>query len=877
MGPPSREAWAQRLGAFRASPCAFLAGPQGEDLGRELLSDLRSDKLSEQTKVSLLALSLEYAAQLWPDAPAAEAAAASLLDTLVLLPPRPSALRRPLLLAATTALAAGGALGPASGAACRLLPLLLGLALGRDLGRGFGPASEQRPLQATACECLRELESCQPGLLRASLGPLRAGLAQEGPVQPLSLLLALALHNALALQPRAGAGLQGLLTARVAAAGDSPWSWTLAGDSDVPFEPQAPSWPEAEEGARGLLALELSPEESRELRATVAQLLDASYLLAPVAQAQLLWLLCGALRGLRGQPPALFKPQLVRLLGTARPALLHAVLALKAAFGEALFTAQDEALLLRRLTLAAQHPALPLPTHLFYLHCLLSFPENCPLGPEGEEAAPLLLGPRLCHGLLPSPVHEPAALLARLHLLCLLCAEDTEEDDRGQGGSPQRYLEELLAGLRQRAALDGGPRAWATLCFQASYLVAHCLAGQPAVLTPLVRGLAQLYRARPVLAPHFVDLLDRVGPELGEPLRVALCREVVSRPGGDAALGWHLQVLARVVGGGSQSATLHFLQAAAAHCPDWGLQQALLRVCRALLGSGGGGGLADLLQALARRLEDPDGRDHARLYYVLLAHLAGPKLGLALGPSLAAPAMASSLVAENQGFAAALMVREAAAPMRLSVGPRVATGPCPVLQLQVEVLEPAYSLELRFRVEGQLYAPLGAVHVPCLCPSRPASPLLLPLQPRRPAPTRLHVQALYTTPAGLTCHARLPPLTVTFSHLFLPFPQAPRGAEPGFFEELWDSCLPGGAESRVWCALGPQGLETLVSCHLEPFVVAARPPASYHVAIRLPPDSKLLLRLEAPQVDGVPVALRTDNWALLPLAADYLRGLSAAA
>lgn len=51
MGPLSREAWAQRLGAFRASPSAFLAGAEGEDLGRDLLSDLRSEKLSEQTKV----------------------------------------------------------------------------------------------------------------------------------------------------------------------------------------------------------------------------------------------------------------------------------------------------------------------------------------------------------------------------------------------------------------------------------------------------------------------------------------------------------------------------------------------------------------------------------------------------------------------------------------------------------------------------------------------------------------------------------------------------------------------------------------------------------------------------------------------------------
>ncbi|XP_037374163.1 AP-5 complex subunit beta-1 [Talpa occidentalis] len=877
MGSLSREAWAQRLGAFRASPSAFMAGPEGEDLGRDLLSGLRSEKLSEHTKVSLLALSLEFPARLWPDAPAAEAAATSLLDTLVLLPPRPSALRRPLLLAVTAALGAGGALGPASAASRRFLPLLFGLACGRDLGRGFGPAAEQRPLQGTACECLRELESCRPGLLGGCLGLLRGLLqGQEGPVQPLSLLLALALRNALVIQSKAGAGLRDLLTPVLPPAVGGPWNWTLAAESSGHLQPQAPSWPAAEEGECDATAIETSPEEARELRAAVTQLLDASYLLTPVAQAQLLWLLGWALRGLRGQPPVLFKPQLVRLLGTAQLALLHSVLALKAAFGETLFTAQDEALLLRRLTLAAQHPALPPPAHLFYLHCLLSFPENCPLGSTGEEAAPLLLGPQLCRGLLPSLLHDPMALLARLHLLCLLCADDEEKEEKGQSLSPQRYLEELLAGLRQRAALDGGPRALATLCFQASYLVARCLAGQPAMLTALTHGLTQLYLSRPALAPHFVDLLDQVGPELGAPLRVLLRQEVVSRPGRDEALRWHLQMLAKVADGDAQAATLSFLQAAAAHCTDWGLQQALLQVCRALLRAGVGGGLVDLLQTLAGQLDSPDGRDHARLYYILLAHLAGPKLGVALAPSLAAPALTSSLVAENQGFAAALMVQEAPAPIRLSVGPRRAEGPVPVLQLHVEVLEPVYSLELRFPVKGQLYAPLGAIYVPHLCPDRPTQPLLLPLRPRRPTPTHLEVHALYTTPAGLTCHAHLPPLSVNFADLFLPFPQPPEGAGPGFFEELWDSCLPEGTESRLWCPLGPLGLEALVSRHLEPFVVAAQPPTSYHIAIRLPPDSRLLLRLEAAQAGGVPVALRTDDWTVLPLVGDFLRGLSAA-
>lgn len=743
------------------------------------------------------------------------------------------------------------------------------------MGRSFGTASEQRHLQATACECLGELERCKPGLLAGSLGMLRGLLGQVGPIQPVSLLLALVLHNALLVQSRSGAGLQGLLVAGVSSPGSCLWDWTLAEEWDAHLKPQAPSWPPAEEEERSSPMQEPSPGDTRELKAAVAQLLDTSYLLTPVAQAQLLWLLGWALRGLRGQPPVIFKPQLVRLLGTAQLALLHSVLSLKAAFGEALFTGQDEALLLRRLALAAQHPALPSPTHLFYLHCILSFPENCPLGPEGEEATPLLLGPQLCRGLMPSLLHDPMVLLARLHLLCLLCDED-EEEEKGQGQGPQWFLQELLAGLRQRAALDGGPRALATLCFQASYLVASCMAGQATVRTSLIHGLAQLYRARPSLAPHFVDLLDQVSPRLREPLREVLQHEVVARPGEKEALCWHLRMLAKVAEGDAQSATLSFLQAAAVHCTDWGLQQALLHVCRTLLQTGGGASLADLLQMLARQLEDADGRDHARLYYILLSHLSSPKLGMALGPSLAVPALASSLAAENQGFASTLMVQETPTPIRLTVGPQKARGPCLVLHLQVEALEaPVYSLELRFRVEGQLYEPLEAVYIPCLRPGRPAHLLDLPLQPRRPAPACLHVQALYTTPAGLTCHASLPTLSVNFSDLFLPFPQLPKGSELRFFDELWNSCLQKGVESRVWCPLGPQGLEALVSQHLEPFIVVAQPPTTYLIAIRLPPDSILLLRLETAQEDGVPVAVRTDDWAILPLVGNYLRGLAA--
>uniref|UniRef100_A0A6I8NF76 Adaptor related protein complex 5 subunit beta 1 n=2 Tax=Ornithorhynchus anatinus TaxID=9258 RepID=A0A6I8NF76_ORNAN len=754
-------------------------------------------------------------------------------------------------MAVTTVLVSGDALGPDSGASGRLLALLLRLAEG-------GP--ERRALRATACECLRELESCRPGLLAGRLGLLRAlqGRESAGLLQAFSLLYGLALRNAL----RAGG---------VGAEGPTPGGAAEEAGARPGGRDRSP--------ARGAAA----PEDAKELRAALVQLLDASYLLTAPAQAALLGLLCQTLRRTRGQPPALFKPQLVRLLGTGRACLLHAVLGLKAAFGEALFTGQDEALLLRRLVAAAQHPSLPPPARLFHLHCLLHFPENRPLGPAGEEAAPVLLTPRLAAGLFPSLLQEPPALLARLGLLCLLCLEEAgDEGGLGAGGRTLGYLTGLLAGLRRAAAQPRAARATAALCFRATCLVARRFSARPRLLGELSGGLASLYRARPSLAPHFVDLLDQAGEALAGPLGAALQRAAMEGPGGPGALRWHLRILARVAGSHPPGPTLAFLRQAAGPGGDWGREQALLRVGRALLRAGGaaGSGLADLLRELARSLGDPDGRDRARLYYSLLTHLAGPKAGAALGPSPRAPTLRSSLAAESAGFAAALTVREEVrAPLRLSRAAPGDPGPeASRLRLRVEALEPVYALELRFRVLEPHLEPLAPVHLPHLRPGAPSPPLLLALRPRRPYPARLEVSALYATPAGLTCHAPLPPVHVAFADLFLPFaPPAPPEARAALFERLWASCLPEGAESRVWWPVGPAELEGFVAEHLGPFVVAATPPSCFLVAVRLPPASRLLLRVEGAGRTGARVALRTDDWGLLPHAGEYLRGLAAAA
>ncbi|XP_074087151.1 AP-5 complex subunit beta-1 [Macrotis lagotis] len=859
MAPRPGDAWGRLLAALRAGPAAFGAQAGAEALGAQLLSELRSERRGEPAKGSLLAVVLEFPTLLWPDPAAAEAAAAGLLDTLALLAPRPSALRRPLLLAVTSVLAACGALGPDSAATGRLLPVLWALAAEP------APGPERRPLQATACECLRELESCLPGLLAGRLGLLR-GLQDTPGTQAHRLLFSLTLRNALRALARAGPGARprGLLAPGPLPAEGQAWDWSLAGEDGG--DQTAPRGP-----------LDLGPAEARELRAAVSQLLDASYLLTPPAQARLLRELSQVLRAVRGQPPALLKPQLVRLLGTARVSLLHAVLALKDAFGEALFTAQDEALLLRRLVGAAQHPALQAPARLFYLHCLLHFPENWPLGPAGEEGVPVLLTPSLAAGLLPGLLQDPPDLLARLRLLCLLCGEELG------GDWALAHLQGLLAGLRQGAARPGAPPDSAALCFRASFLAARCLAGRPGALAPFAEGLAELYRARPDLAPRFVDLLVRAGPALAEPLGRALQRVAVEGAGGAGALRWHLRILTEVAGAQPPGPTLGFLRAAPRRPGDWAWEQALLGACRALLrgtpGPGGAvpGALADLLQELARGLDDPDGRDRARLYYSLFTHLAGPKLRSALGPTRSVPVLGSSLVEENEGFASALTVRETQAPLRLRRAPRLAKEPPLTLGLTVEASEMLYSLELRFRILGSPYEPLEAVRVPCLRPGASPKLLLLPLEPRRPFPALLDISVVYANPSGLTCYAQLPGLPIAFADLFLPLlPSSPEKGHPSAFQDLWAACLPGGVESCMWGPWRGQALQTLVTEHWKPFVVSATPPTRYQVAIRLPPSSQLLLQLEASGEDGVRVALRTDDWAILPLAGEYLRGLGAA-
>uniref|UniRef100_A0A8D0G6W6 AP-5 complex subunit beta-1 n=1 Tax=Sphenodon punctatus TaxID=8508 RepID=A0A8D0G6W6_SPHPU len=852
----------------------------------------------------MLTLLLEFPTLLCPDPEVGEQTAGSLLVAFAQLAPMPKLvwLRCHLLFATGTLLVTTDAFGEGCRAARDYLSLLLHLT--SDLNDRHGGPGE-RPVRTAACECLRELESCYPGLLSRRLETLRSLQQQEASPahQAYTLLYGLALRNAvLLLARRRHQGALGELLS-----GNEGLAWEAAGELGA-LSP----------AAIDQLLLLPSPADAKELKGVLSLLLDGSYLLAPAAQSALLWQLAQAVSVVRTQSPAIFKAQLVRLFGAADVALLHAILQLKALFTDSLFTGEDEAFLLRRLVGLAQHPALPAPVRLFYLDCLIRFPENRPLG---EEGLPVLLTPPTAAGLFPNLFQDPGTTLARLNLLGLVCVEsEGAEAERGAG-----YLLEHVLALGELAARQGGHEA-AGLFFRAIFLFARYFGARTQPMWELTCCLLGVYRRRRALAPNLINLLDEAHAALEMPawpssLARALQELVVALPleeeEEEEELGWHLKLLARLAkeSGIPQGSTVSFLWrlVGSGQLGDWRSGQALLRVCRNLLQlqpPPALAQLADLLQTVALSHGDVDVQDRARFYYTLLTSLSAEKLGavLASGDCPKARTLSSSIVADSESFAAALTVHPAKrAPMQLQrEGPTravpAAPRPCPPEQ-DVEgycqgLLEPGdpsqlcltyrlvpvkppqtplFSVVLRFSCSDPHYEPVPELCVPCLSSCRPPPTLTLVLQPRCPYPTLLGVSALYTTPAGLTYCAQMEPLHVAFPDLFVPLalPAWPPESQHRLFDALWHQLHPDGAsecaESFLCWPVAPQPLGALVRDHFAGYLVAEGPNL-FKIGMSLPPQHHVLLRVQSAE-DSARVGIRTDHWKVLPHLSEYLQSL----
>ncbi|KAM6947664.1 AP-5 complex subunit beta-1 [Lycodopsis pacificus] len=677
------ENWAERISAFSHSPSRFLSGTTAEAFLAELLRELRDDRASYSVKVLLLSPLCEHPTLLCPSDSVGEETALELMSVLDQCPPKSVQFRCHLLLALTAVLVCTSCVSLRSRAFQDFLDLLLQMA--QDTGDLQGDGA-LRSLRATACDCLRELEACSPGLLSQRL-ELLGGLRQRETSrlhQAYVGLHALVLRNAVyRLTQDAGAGAEHLKA-------------LLGGHTSVAWEAELDSGPMSDKDSSAILSsLVLGPmgtvptlqtgPDCKELRSVLSSLLEESYLLTPLCQAALLHRLTEVVAMVPGVPPAVFRAQLLRLLGTSEVCLLHSTLLLKSAFTDSLFSAEDEAFILQRLVVLSQHPLLSAPEKLFYTDCLLHFPENRPIGcgGDGDESLPVLLTPRLASALAPTVFNDSATGLARFNLLSLVYLEEAEEGE-GEESRGLAYLYQHLAALL-RVVANGGSRQVVVTFFRAAFLFLSYFCHVERYCRSLTEELCELYLRHTHLAPHVINLADQVQDKLAESdwavgfLR-ALQGVIAEAPPAHLTLrdlSWHLKTLARVAEEGEipQHSTVRFLSSVTAPSPsspcaggDWRLGNSLLGVCRRLLVHPSLDSLliplADVLQHLTRCYGDTDIRDHARLYYTLLTTLSREKLagvlaqGSAEGGRQVKKRSLSCIMVESEGLASALTIHQ---------------------------------------------------------------------------------------------------------------------------------------------------------------------------------------------------------------------------
>ncbi|XP_067098617.1 AP-5 complex subunit beta-1 [Osmerus mordax] len=826
--------WPEKIVAFLRSPSEFLSCTTPEAFLAELLRELRDDRASDNVKILLLSPLCEHPMLLCPSVTVGEETALELMSVLSYCSPKALSLRCNLLLTLTSVLLCSSCVSTHSRASQDFLDLLLETVQDTNDHRS---GAVVRPLRATACDCLRELEACCPGLLSQHL-ELLSGLRQQENSrlhQAYSWLHALGLRNAVYLltqQAGAGAGeLKAVLGGNEGLVLEGSHT-DIALFSPLTLSPtgRAPS-------------LQTGPD-CKELRSLLSSLLEESYLLTPLAQATLLRGLVEVVSMVPAVSPVIFKAQLLRLLGTSEVCLLHATLLMKAAFTDSLFSSEDEAFLLKRLVGLSQHPLISTPEKLFYMDCILHFPENRPISSgDWDDSLPVLLTPRLAAALVPTVFNDSSSMLARLNLLSLVYLEEGEDGD-GEGGRGLAYLYDHLTSLL-RIVENHGSREMVVTFFRASLLFLLHFSHVARHCENLTQRLCRLYLGHTRLAPHLINLVDRAQERLEESdwavaLLRALQQAITEAPLAVLTLQtlrWHLKVLGRVAEEGDvpQKSTLSFLLSVVTSptlCVggDWRLGNGLLGVCRRLLLHPSLdillNPLADLLQHLTCHYGDTDIQDHARLYYTLLTTLSKEKLGAVLGQGPAQGGLQakvrslSAIMSESEELTSGLTVhRTQLTLLRLvkmdnHLKPEREMKPTPneepqrdltqdlvlgemqeyraqfqngafaseiILEYQLTYtgvhdprFDQLFSIHLHFDLTDPHYEDVSDISVPCLFRERKPPVVRLRLRPRRPYPTTLKASAVFTTQDGLSWRTALADLQVTFPQLFLPL-SAPLG------------------------------------------------------------------------------------------------------
>lgn len=265
-------------------------------------------------QVLLLSPLCEHPTLLCPSDSVGEETALDLMSVFAQCPSKSVQFHCNLLLAITSVLICTSCVSNRSRASQDFLDQLLQLS--QDTGDLQGDGA-LRSLRATACECLRELEACCPGLLSQRLELLGALRLKETSRihQAYAGLHTLVLRNAVyQLAQETGAGADHL---KALLGGNTSVAWEAEQDSDLMKFKDSSILSSLILGPMGTIPTLQTGPDCKELRSVLSSLLEESYLLTPQCQAALLHRLIEVVAMVPGVPPAIFRAQLLRLLGTS--------------------------------------------------------------------------------------------------------------------------------------------------------------------------------------------------------------------------------------------------------------------------------------------------------------------------------------------------------------------------------------------------------------------------------------------------------------------------------------------------------------------------------------------------------------------------------
>ncbi len=265
-------------------------------------------------QVLLLSPLCEHTALLCLSDSVGEETALELMSVFVQCPPKCVQFRCHLLLALTSVLVCTSCVSGCSRASQDFLELLLQIAQDTSDLHSDGTL---RSLRTVACDCLRELEACSPGLLSQYL-EVFGGLRQQEASrlhQAYAGLHTLVLRNAVyKLTQKTGAGAEHL---KVLVGGNTSASMEAEKDSGSVHNSNLAILSPLILGPMGTVPTLQTGPDCKELRSVLSSLLEESYLLTPLCQAALLYRLIEVVAMVPGVPPSIFRAQLLRLLGTS--------------------------------------------------------------------------------------------------------------------------------------------------------------------------------------------------------------------------------------------------------------------------------------------------------------------------------------------------------------------------------------------------------------------------------------------------------------------------------------------------------------------------------------------------------------------------------